>query len=179
MDDLKGTSWVVLRQAGTKSHFCHRDMVADLTVDLMSRFKEEVEVRGAVQGVIELPGMCMSDRPWEDIVVEDFKLQIPSQDFGYYRAILEKSSLRKFANGKEYYKIHGWMTCVVLSPKQREEVMKQMDEVAEEVDHRAEEADEEFSRRLSEVNKRSPVKIVSQRDKNLVKSVGKKSEDLN
>lgn len=179
MDDTKGAAWAVVRQPGAKIHYCHRDFAADLAADLLRRFGEETSVEGAEVAFIDLPGMCMSDRPMEKVEIDGTVLEIPSQDFEYYRARLDRAPLRRFVSGREYFKIHGRSTCIVLSPEQKALMAERMDAIMDEVLKRADEADDEFSRRLEEVNRRGSARVVSWRDKKFSEHFSKRPEDLN
>lgn len=156
MDNGKMEAWVCVgMMGGYKAHFCPSGLAGGLIADLAARGAEgEPETKGVLQGLIDLPGMIMTDRPLEEIEIDGFTLKIPSQDFAYFvDELANKAPLRKFADGREYHKIHGWMVCVVMTPAQRDAVLARMAELLPEARKRSDEADEEFSRRLAEINK--------------------------
>ena len=114
VEELDDAAWVRVMSGGYKTHFCPSGMTAALIADLTARGAEgAAQADGVLQGMIDLPGMIMVDRPLEEIEIDGFKLIIPSQDFTYFvDELANKSPVRKFADGQEYHKIHGWMICV-------------------------------------------------------------------
>lgn len=171
VENLQDSTWVCVMVPGFKTHFCPADMAADLEADLIQRLSdgsvghEHVDVSGAVGCLIDLPGMIMMDRPIEKFAIDDFTLEIPSQDFWYIADELERGApLRTFASGRKYHKIHGWMVCVVMTPEHRADLLTRMEKKTPEIQERAAAADEEFSLRLKQINK-DRVRVVSWRDK--------------
>lgn len=160
-EDLQEHTWAfVLFGGGYKAHLCPRELVGDLIADIELRGGETGETRGTSQGLIDLSGMIMKNRPLEEIDLGGFKLIIPSQDFAHFLAKLEQVTIRKFAGGKEYFKIRGWMVCVVFTPAQRLDALRIMETLLPDATRRCEEADTEFERRLGEINK-DKVRVVS------------------
>lgn len=156
-DNLWG--FVVVR--GYKSHYVPKQLVSALLVDLQERRASDypgsesdwtTSVKSVTDGEIDLPGLCMVDRPYEEIRIDSFSLMIPSQDFETIKERLESSKLRRFANGQKYYKVHGWRTCVVFTPEQRDTVLESMRENMTEVRDRRREANRELRRRLESAN---------------------------
>lgn len=178
VEELDDASWVRVMMGGYKTHFCPSGMTAGLIADLTARGAEgSPQTDGVLQGLIDLPGMIMQDRPLERIEIDGFTLIVPSQDFTYFMdELANKAPLRKFADGQEYHKIHGWMVCVVMTPAQRERVLARMEELLPEAKKRGDEADEEFSRRIAEINK-GGTKVVSWRDKKNWKKVPEEGEE--
>lgn len=182
IENLSDSSWVRVMVPGFKLHFCPAEMADDLVTDLIERVadhsvsRSDVQVEGAVGGLIDLPGMIMMDRPIEKFDIDGFTLEIPSQDFWFIVGELERGApLRTFASGHKYHKIHGWMVCVVMTPEQRTDLLARMEKETPDIQERAAKADEEFSLRLKQINK-DTVRIVSWRDKANQK---KNPEDLN
>jgi hypothetical protein len=168
--DLTDFLWAFVWVTGYKAHFVPKQLVMGIVQDLTSREHEEegagevFEIKGVDAGFVDRPGMIMVDRPVEKIKIDTFHLDIPSQDFQYFGKKLLKAELRQLPDGQKYYKIHGWLHCVVFTPDQRDLVLKTMAEMYPEVESKAEKADKEFSRRMREINKNG-VKVVSHRDK--------------
>ena len=180
-DDLSGFLWAAVWVTGYKVHFVPKQFVHGLIEDLTSREHEEegagevYEVKGVESGFCDRPGMIMTDRPIERIKIDTFPLDIPSQDFEYFMRKLIKAQERTLPTGEKYYKIHGWLHCVMFTPEQRDMVLTAMEEMLPEVRVKAEEADDEFSRRIAEINKGGE-KVISVRDKNCphIKRIPKK-----
>lgn len=178
IEELDDSSWVRIMMGGFKTHFCPSGMAGALIADLAARGAEgEPMTDGTLQGLIDLPGMIMVDRPLEKIEIDGFTLVIPSQDFTYFvDELANKAPVRTFADGQQYHKIHGWMVCVVMTPEQREAVLARMEELLPEASKRGDEADDEFSRRMAEINKDGE-KVVSWRDKKRWKKVPEDGEE--
>jgi hypothetical protein len=161
-------------------------VVAAIIQDLTTREHEEegagevVDVSGTDTGWCDRPGMIMVDRPIEKIKIDTFHLDIPSQDFQYFVRKLIDAPERTTPDGQKYYKIHGWLHCVVFTPDQRDIVLQTMAEMWPEVEAKADKADKEFSRRMREINKNG-VKVISHRDKESphVKRVRKPKKENN
>jgi hypothetical protein len=150
--NLPSGSWALVQFEGFKAHFCPSELVADLIADIEVRGGPATEVTLAVKGGADLPGIVLANRSWEDIPIGGFKLGFPSQDFEHFMAELERSPVRRFASGREYHKIHGWLHCVVLTPEQRADVLRTMGEMLPEVRERADEENRLFLKAMERVN---------------------------
>jgi hypothetical protein len=170
-EDLQDKLWAWVSMPGYKGHYCPKKLAAALAADLTQRrdrdhpeCEGEFSIEAVEDGFIDLPGMCMVDRPIEKLKIDTFRLEIPSQDFGEFLWELAHVHKRVFADGQEYYKFHGWRACVVVTPEQRDLLLQSMTDMLPQVKERAEAADREFSRRMDEINK-GGVKVLSHRDK--------------
>lgn len=146
-------SWSRVLFKGFKAHYCPDDLVEELVEDIENRGGSLDEIANVSDGGIDLPGMILVDRPWEDIQIDGFKLGIPSQDLGDFLSELERTPLRKFPNGKQYYKIHGWLVCVVFTPDQRNEVLRIMKDILPQSVKRADDATERMIEGLKRMEK--------------------------
>lgn len=148
---------------GMKGHACPNVLLSELLADIRARllahdpqadlqpvFNEPITEYG-----LDCPGMVMADRKWEDIPVEPgFTLGFPYSDFGFFLQVLEELSPRTFVpGGQQYFKLHGWMHCVVLTPDQRQTVLEYMRAHAAAVQVKADAEDQEFDARLADLNK--------------------------
>lgn len=170
-ENLQDELWAWVEHPGYKGHYCPRKLAAPLLAELGNRRNRDYPERGGdgkiepiSEGGIDLPGMIMVDRPIEKIKIDTFTLSMPSQDFHEFFRELKFVHKRAFADGQEYYKIHGWLQCVVLTPEQRDLVLQAMADMLPDVLRRGEEADKEFSRRMRELNK-GGAQVISHRDK--------------
>lgn len=152
-DNLSAGSWALIQFDGFKFHFCPSELAGDLIADIEARGGPALKLEGVDHGVIDLPGIVLANRSWEDIQIGGFTLGFPSQDFEHFMAELEYSPVRKFTSGREYHKIHGWLHCVVLTPEQRKAVLKVMAEMLPEACKRAEEENRLFLEAMDRVNK--------------------------
>lgn len=171
--DLENAKWVSFYADGWKPHVVHKSLLNGLMSDASSRHHSPGNVEVIYKGFIDLPGMIMKDRSYQKIeVVDGFTLEIPSQDFLYYFRELRDGPEREFSTGQKYYKIHGWLVCMVFSTEQRDRILSVMRERLEEVNEIAKREDEEFSNRLKKINK-DGIKIVSPRDPESMKVLEK------
>jgi hypothetical protein len=188
-ENLEDNLWAFAWVGGYKPHFVPKRLTAALVAELEMRQQRDypecggegsTQVEPRESGVIDLPGMCMVDRPHEEIKIDTFKLSIPSQDFKVFLRELALAPKRKFSDGQEYYKIHGWRVCVVFTLQQRDLVLHAMEEMLNSAEKRGNDADEEFSRRMAEINKDGP-RVISHRDKKspYVKKVPKPPKENN
>lgn len=179
--NLDSTEWVLYFANGWKGHFCPASLLPGLMQDAGARGHGDGEFKQAHRGVIDLPGMIMSDRTYQTIRVEGFNLDIPTEDFEYFHDELKRARARVFEDGKEYYKIHGWLHCVVFTPDQREFVLERMEELLAVAKVKAEEERNEFTRRIREINRGGTKVITAKAPESIPKSpvTGKKNSEKN
>lgn len=151
VDDVLGWSFLLFEYY--KPHFCSNELVTDLITDIGSRDGPLIEVKSVNKGGADRPGMVLANRPWETIVLGEFKLEFPSQDFEYFMEELRSSSVREFISGKKYYKIHGWRHCIVVTPEQRETILQTMNEMLPGVHTRCDEAEEKLIEAIERLDK--------------------------
>lgn len=112
-----------------------RDELVQRSHDRPAADHEEAELAGRALGDIrfddprdhawvELGGMCLANAA--DWACPDTGFQCPARDFEVIEAKLQTAPLRTFADGTEYYKVHGWRSCVVLAPGLRDTVLANM-----------------------------------------------------
>jgi hypothetical protein len=163
IDNLESGAWALIMFDTFKAHFCPGELAADLIADIVGRSGNVVSMERASEGGIDLPGIVLANRRWEDIPLDGFNLGFPAQDFEHFMAELEAAPERRFANGRGYHKIHGWLHCVVLTPGQRETVLGAMAAILPEVRIRAEEENRKFLEAMGRVNA-DKVRAVSWRE---------------
>lgn len=182
------TPWVRFFAAEWKPHWVHSSLVTPLAEDAKRRWHEFVSVepmpRGHPEAFLDLPGMVMQDRTYQDFQVDGLHLRLPTQDVYAFREELESGRLRTFQTGEKYYKLHGWLNCLVLSEVQGDALRAQIEARWPEIEAAAKAEDEEFIRRIREVNK-GEVKVVSPRDPESLKGfvekklVSQPNEEMN
>jgi len=150
---------VILCTGGFKTHFCPKALMGGLLADIATRGDSEREVRGTNKGAIDLPGMCMANRPWEKMMIGDFEFSVPTQDFDIILGKLERAPLRKFADGQEYHKVHGAYHCLVVTPEQRDALLDVMLGMMSDVRKRSDDADEEMGERIKKLNEHPNIDV--------------------
>lgn len=118
---------------GCKPHFVPESLQPDISDELVNRFsrsnlrgEDSFTVKTTTEGLVDLPGMVRMDRTYEEFDLGGFKLSIPTTDIDFYYSELTRLPERS-VNGKPYYKIHGWIHCVVLTPEHRTIILSQIE----------------------------------------------------
>ena len=146
------TEWLLYVTGGWKPHWCPIELLAGLMQDAGAHGKPQGFFEPAHHGVVDLPGMIMADRTYQDFDLGGFTLSIPTEDIEHYYDKIRYNPLRTFGDGKEYYKIHGWLHCVVLTPSQRKELIGMIEVVLPAARKQSKIEKEEFRRRIAKIN---------------------------
>lgn len=161
--------WKSTYVPGFKVHISLSRYSKPLQDDLVSRLGNDSFIDPTVRDVsstlIDLPGMIMADRSVENIKIDTLNLGIPSSDFEYFYGKLAKLQPRTFADGQVYYKLHGYLVCLVLTEEQRNVLLSEMDSTREAAKARANKDDAEFEKRIKEINKKN-TKVLTKFDLN-------------
>jgi hypothetical protein len=113
----------------TLPHYAPAAVVPQLLQDLQQRFDSKLKrKRRTAFATIDLPGMVPTHREWSLNALDDhrFTLGIPLMDVSEMLARLRKLQPRTFADGTTYYKLHGFMRCLVLLPQHKQELEKEL-----------------------------------------------------
>jgi len=152
--------WVMVKLKNLKWHYCMKRLAYELIEEIGVDEETQVEIQPTTEGLLDNPGMISMDRSYQNIRIDTFKLVIPTEDFEYFHDKLRDAPLRKFRNGDEYHKIHGWMTCAMFTRDQQEMMVQAMGEIMPDVRETAQQEAIEFSRRLAKLRDKG-VPIVS------------------
>lgn len=101
--------------------------MANLIADLEDRgfaFDSYMKIENAL---IDAPGPVFIGRPFEDIVFDGIKIQVPCEDFAFVEEKFLEALPRKFFNGDTYFKIHTWNNCFVFNEAQRNLILEELD----------------------------------------------------
>ena len=138
-------SWYHIWCDGAKNHFVHSSLLEGLRQDLNLRFNNGIYKEDLTERVwYDLPGMILAGRSYEKLQLDGVEFEVASQNFRllYERLCLMKE--REFSDGKKYYKVHGWLHCLVLTPEQRDVLLKYMEEELPRVQKTADTENDEF-----------------------------------
>lgn len=115
-------SWSYFRFAQAKGHFVRENLRAQLLEEATERkFGFEAEDRDVTEGGIDLPGMIWVHRGFEVIELPGgLKFSLPYSDAIFFMKELENAPLRSFKDGTVYYKLHGWLSCIIMNPFERD-----------------------------------------------------------
>ncbi len=111
-------TWRYLTFYGAKSHAVHENLSQEIIDDLSARDCElESDEPLVTELAIDQPGMIAADRPWINFNLAGLEITIPCEDVATFVLQCAKYELRG-SPGKNYYKVHGFMKCLVLSQVQ-------------------------------------------------------------
>ena len=116
---------------------------------------------------IDLPGMISSNRGWQKISLDGLSLEIPTTDFSTFYEVLKEEPEEILPGDVTCIKLRGWLEGVVLTPTLRTELLTKMEEILPAVQVAAAKENREFVKALTEIQERSPIKIISQRQERL------------
>lgn len=116
-------NWTLIRLEHWKATYVSKALLPQLLQDYEARgydpkvpplFQKDVDEAG-----IDYPGMIMTTRTWVDISLEPgFSLGFPTMDAEDFLDDMKDLQMRRFGDGTPYYKLHGWLQCIVLTPAQ-------------------------------------------------------------
>ena len=141
---------------GVKTHFIPEAIANEIVNELKDRFNTECKIYDTRESAwIDMPGMIMVDRTIEKFDLGDGSgFNFPTEDFDIIYERLKSAETRYTKDtGTCYYKVHGWIQCVVLTSVQRRVLLKQLDAQSHDLKAKALAQKLEFTRRLNEVNK--------------------------
>jgi hypothetical protein len=76
----------------------------------------------------------------------------------FLRKLIEAPERLEF--GKPYYKIHGWLGCLCLTPEQKEELIQEIQKRQDEASAIAEITNQEFNDSMTDLNKKEDFKVL-------------------
>lgn len=116
-------TWLNFESETTRTigHAVHVSTRKAVIADLVARgCGSPVEIPIDEDGVhIDMPGMIAMTRPIEVFEMGGLRINIPSEDVAAFLIDVDKLKVRHGADGSDYYKLHGFMRALVLSPSQR------------------------------------------------------------
>lgn len=162
--------WYVLRDENHKwkPHVVPADLANNLEIDLDVRtdgYPRPIWVREPVtEHGMDVGGMCMVDRTVRSVQLDGLKFEVPSQDWEAILDYFRRLKVRHFGEGPdlEYVKAHDRFWCTVLTPAQRDELVRGMEAQRDEADREARADNDEFLRRVDEAN-RGKTRVLSDR----------------
>lgn len=145
---------LVLFDDRVKGHFIPESLYKDIMDELYTRYLVMPFVEyDKDQAVYDVGGMVMVDEEWLSWITPPKDLQITMRVTHFQYAYDELLQLEpREVNGQKYYKLHGWLHCIVLTPAQRDFLLKEWSITAESIKEKALLANLEFDKRLSEIN---------------------------
>lgn len=96
-----------------------------IAADIFERGGGDCEFTTAAEAFIDLPGMILADRKIATFFIQGFAVSFPNNEVEYFMNRLLESPERVSRDVK-YYKLHGWLHCLVLTPDMRDELLLDM-----------------------------------------------------
>lgn len=118
--DVSGNPWTWARFDDAKPHAVHRSLVEGLIVDMEGRGCTIEAAEGIDSISFDLPGPIIIGAPQRTFKVDLLKIEIPCDDVPVIYSKLCDLPARHFYDGSEYYKLHGFLRCLVMTPQQKE-----------------------------------------------------------
>ena len=122
--------WVRAESQKGKWHFCPRELVDGLVLDLEPRGMDDIVLRPMEQAWLDLPGMVLANRLVRTLEMPDYRLLVADQNVEFFAARLAQHQAqgpRRFHDGREYFKVHGWRHCLVLDGRRLGELVVAFD----------------------------------------------------
>jgi hypothetical protein len=167
--------WATIQCDGWKTHVCHESMIPVILEDIGVREPDalkDVIITSTDKGFIDLPGMVSMDRTYQKIEVDGLELEMPTTDFEYFLEMLRNCAVRS-AGKQKFYKIHGWLHCVVLTPLQRYDILEEMASMLPGVRTAAEKERLDLDKKIKSVNDATEFSILTPRDDRIKLTVEK------
>lgn len=128
---------------GAVPHVASDELQQEVLDDLLARGATLREQKVIAEWGVDLPGVVRISRPFEEFDFEGSKVAIPSEDVGSFLIRLRNLPLRRFSNGKEFVKLHGFMVAVVFTPTQRDAFRDELEKIVVGADKRVRDFDEQ------------------------------------
>jgi hypothetical protein len=141
------------------THLVSTDRIEQTVQDLVDRGvpAEAVEVLEVdAPWTFDMPGMIWNGRTMLDFKVDTLELKIPAHDLGRFITNIRKLPLRTFADGTDYYKLHAFSRCLVLSPDQRAGLQRLMEEAYPDAEAAADEDIRKMAKIRQQLAEESP-----------------------
>lgn len=106
-------TWRALRFYGAKNHIVPSHLVQEIIDDLLARKCELESSEPITECGIDQPGMLAVGRPCVSFDLNGLEIDMPCEDVATFLLHTDGYKLRG-----NYYKVHGWLTCVVMTPAQ-------------------------------------------------------------
>lgn len=145
-----------------KPHFVPDDLVAELRADICTRFNTVVaDIAPRLAGDVirlDLGGPMMVDAEWVGVDLDGVVFEVPVRDVSQlYLELLQAPARGRGTQG--YYKLHGWIHALVLTPNQRNYVLATWARRLQEFHDKAEKEATEYRRRVAEINRHPGVEL--------------------
>jgi hypothetical protein len=158
---MKLIIWNAHSHEGVKPHFVPDSLMHTILTDIGRRFHAPVlqtlDRTGELMR-IDRGGPMMISAEWVSVDIDNATLEVPVRDIEVYYMDLLQSPLRG-EPGAQYYKLHGWLHCVVLTPEQRKTILFAWGTKLQEYHDKAEREQAEYTAKVMELNKHPNIQL--------------------
>ena len=113
-------------EGSVKLHIVPHELVATVVADLKGRGSPYVTQNPIAECGFDYPGMVHMDDVWYDFPLDGLVAQFSARSFEGMLKQLRELSKRTAPSGLWYFKLHGYLNCLVLTPKDRVRLLDSM-----------------------------------------------------
>jgi hypothetical protein len=118
--------WVHVIFHDAKGHYLPAPLIRLVTRDLERRGSRVRCWKRVSALALDLPGFALVNESWQAVYLGRLKVEFPCIDFGDFLQRLAALPPRVGARGQTYYKLHGWLHCIVLTAAHRQALIRAM-----------------------------------------------------
>lgn len=116
--------WHLLAFHGAKWHVCPEELVRHIMDDLEVRGCSGTVARTRVQDFcLDHGGPLWMGRSYQEVEIDGLRIEVPVAELAAFVAQLRRLPPREI-NDRPYYKLHGYVHCIVLTPAQRDALLQ-------------------------------------------------------
>lgn len=122
-------NWKWIEVGGdVKAHAAPETLEEAIIYDLQYRFRSPlgVLIDDTKTFTLDPGGMAWTTQKYQEFDIDGLKISVRNHDVGHFYVIMKNLKQRE-SMGRPYYKVHGWLHCLVLEPKQYEELLAALD----------------------------------------------------
>lgn len=118
--------WVIDNNYEWMSHAISETLLTPVMESLHERGLLNYKVDEIVDPLsFDLPGMASMDRKELKVEIDGLTIEMPCTDWELIHGMLKRREVRTDA-AAPYFKLHGFLRCICLTPEQRDEMLAQM-----------------------------------------------------
>ncbi len=114
-------TWTLIEFSGAKPHLSSAALCSPVIDDLDIRVGGQSRCTQLEPGAVHIDqgGAMLVDRTYQTVTFDGLELRVPTTELAYFLQELRAAQVRE-TNDIQYYKLHGWLHVVVLTPEQRD-----------------------------------------------------------
>lgn len=134
--------WVAFKEAGDmriNNHAVSDALVYPLIGDLKARGFAKKRALWVRHIFFDQPGGVITTAPKQVINVDGLIYETWCDEVSYTANKLRRAEVRRFKGGLRYYKFHAFYRCLVLTPEQRDTMVRELDKAEDSATRRTQE----------------------------------------